>query len=625
MLTLALTSRAKVQRIYAPTPWWQHGKPIEDMQLNEALAVLQAARSCDICAISITGGDPFAVPALLMPILKEISQSTTAWVSVSIQTFGVYAVTDQIWEYLCQCGPALTLVIELDTMDSATYKTIYGKDALKSVQTFIDNARMRNIHVRIRTVLTSLNKDAITHIVQYAKEKDCDMLLCDLATIMGKREPVDLFIPIATVQAIVTQNLQPAGFTANPGGFGLPIQMWHLSGNRLLGLQASSSSPLYHPACAMCQQMCANGGYPLLILPGMYVHLCNYNSNHVVPLGDNTIKNLSRVLSGFLGPFSTDTTSEDRRGGGIPSGATLHELISPVDQNNQQLKFAADAIDLSIDKEYRVLSPWRLGRGIDAWNLTRCSIRTQDRIWPLRKMPLSGIWVKPHTVVYSVSRETITVPSGYIGLVLGRATWARLGLQVCCDVAKIQSGRTGRVQFHLTNNNRMAIRILPYMFIAQIVFFPVTDAYPLKGEQYNEDEGVYSPVKGLNLQREIGPSVQFGRLIAIEKTGKKNILPALLQGENGSVDILKLAERFGLLRHSSRMSAAKKKTLANLTRDLIGPIVGLFGGMVVWFRTNLLWAGIVAFVIITVVLIVVIVIYWKTSNVQDDKGDKNAS
>ena len=82
-----------------------------------------------------------------------------------------------------------------------------------------------------------------------------------------------------------------------------------------------------------------------------------------------------------------------------------------------------------------------------------------------------GIKLNPNEVVLASTSELVRLPTNIAGLIIGRNSYARLGLQIA-DTANLKSpGHKGHITLHLCNLNPFPIRIYPGLRVCQIIFF----------------------------------------------------------------------------------------------------------------------------------------------------------
>lgn len=77
--------------------------------------------------------------------------------------------------------------------------------------------------------------------------------------------------------------------------------------------------------------------------------------------------------------------------------------------------------------------------------------------------------IEPGHMVLARSLETITMPSDVMGLVLGKSTYARLGLLV--NATPLEPDWKGTITLELSNTAHVPVRVWAGEGIAQILFF----------------------------------------------------------------------------------------------------------------------------------------------------------
>ncbi len=89
----------------------------------------------------------------------------------------------------------------------------------------------------------------------------------------------------------------------------------------------------------------------------------------------------------------------------------------------------------------------------------------------------SEIFLQPHSFVLGRSQEYIYLPSDILGLVSGKSSLARLGIQV--ETAYLlHPGHKGFVVLEISNHNSVPVRLKSGMLIAQLIFFKVPRVKP---------------------------------------------------------------------------------------------------------------------------------------------------
>lgn len=80
-----------------------------------------------------------------------------------------------------------------------------------------------------------------------------------------------------------------------------------------------------------------------------------------------------------------------------------------------------------------------------------------------------GFLIRPGEVVLTTSEEYINLPKSVLGLITGRSSYSRMGIEVHLTQDLNQPGHSGRVLLQIKNNAPFSIRLYPGMRIAQLL------------------------------------------------------------------------------------------------------------------------------------------------------------
>ena len=108
--------------------------------------------------------------------------------------------------------------------------------------------------------------------------------------------------------------------------------------------------------------------------------------------------------------------------------------------------------------------------------------------------------IPPHGFVLAETLETVEIPRNVLGIVVGKSTYARLGLVV--NVTPLEPEWRGRVTLELSNTAPVPIVVYPGEGICQCVFYRgeanCKTSYADKRGKYQDQAGVTLPiVKGV--------------------------------------------------------------------------------------------------------------------------------
>jgi dCTP deaminase len=115
--------------------------------------------------------------------------------------------------------------------------------------------------------------------------------------------------------------------------------------------------------------------------------------------------------------------------------------------------------------------------------------------WNVKRITANVIYLPPGEFMLCHSVETFTIPEDVIGIVVGKSTYARVGLIVNCT--PMEPGWTGQLTIELHNASQHQITVYANEGIAQVMFF--------RGERpaitYADKRGKYQGQVGVTLSR----------------------------------------------------------------------------------------------------------------------------
>lgn len=109
--------------------------------------------------------------------------------------------------------------------------------------------------------------------------------------------------------------------------------------------------------------------------------------------------------------------------------------------------------------------------------------------------PGEYLTVRPRQLVLGRIYEEFTLPPGYSGEIIGRSSFARMGLMIHCSDGFINPGWRGHMPLQLVNFNSSAIRVFPHLPICQLRLFKLdSPSQHIYGEseiqsKYMSDDG----------------------------------------------------------------------------------------------------------------------------------------
>lgn len=99
--------------------------------------------------------------------------------------------------------------------------------------------------------------------------------------------------------------------------------------------------------------------------------------------------------------------------------------------------------------------------------------------------------LQPNTAILARTNEYIKMPDNVTGIILGKSTYARLG--ILCNTTPLEAGWEGEVTLELRNLESRPVRLYINEGIAQILFYrgvPPTNTY---NGSYQKQKGVTLP------------------------------------------------------------------------------------------------------------------------------------
>lgn len=80
-----------------------------------------------------------------------------------------------------------------------------------------------------------------------------------------------------------------------------------------------------------------------------------------------------------------------------------------------------------------------------------------------------GIKIKPNEVVIAITKEWVRLPKNMCGLITGRSSFSRMGIEVQLTQDLHQPGHDAQILLQIKNNSPFSIRLYPNMRIAQLM------------------------------------------------------------------------------------------------------------------------------------------------------------
>lgn len=97
--------------------------------------------------------------------------------------------------------------------------------------------------------------------------------------------------------------------------------------------------------------------------------------------------------------------------------------------------------------------------------------------------------LQPGETVLGATEELLYIPTDLLGLLDGKSSLARLGLNVHSTASMIQPGFKGQITLELSNQHKIPIVLRPQMLIAQIRFHQLSTTVSEYKGQYQHQHG----------------------------------------------------------------------------------------------------------------------------------------
>jgi dCTP deaminase len=156
---------------------------------------------------------------------------------------------------------------------------------------------------------------------------------------------------------------------------------------------------------------------------------------------------------------------------------TLEQLINnnTIGNNNvnidQKFQLGPCSVDLKLSR-YIAINKYKHFAFI-RWLFAPFDVKsTQESIPYLKEHVINvnkGYVMKPGELIYAHSIESVSMPNDKFGIVIGRSSYSRLGLEVNLTNILHQPGHNGVILFQIKNNSSFRVRIYAEMRIAQIL------------------------------------------------------------------------------------------------------------------------------------------------------------
>jgi dCTP deaminase len=156
----------------------------------------------------------------------------------------------------------------------------------------------------------------------------------------------------------------------------------------------------------------------------------------------------------------------------LPVGHSQRLVISPLVDARQ---IGTSTIDLRLGTEWEALRPYRFGALDPGEDPETAHELLQDGAdeFKLTAGQRHGAVLHPGELLLALTLEYLQLPTDLWGLLDGRSTWAREGLQVHATAGMVDAGFSGFLTLELQNTGRIPMVLYPGLRVAQLAFFPV--------------------------------------------------------------------------------------------------------------------------------------------------------
>ena len=183
----------------------------------------------------------------------------------------------------------------------------------------------------------------------------------------------------------------------------------------------------------------------------------------------------------------------------IITQSVMHGMITPFADSQKRVDASGNKVlsygVSSYGYDTRAAPEWKLCRSMSEFSYPSTNYldpkNHQDRLWEDTVYADSFI-IPPHGFALTRSVEYFKIPENVLCVVLGKSTYARLGVIV--NVTPLEPGWEGHITIEITNSTPLPVRVYGNEGIAQVLFFtgdhvpPIT--YADKGGKYQYQEGI---------------------------------------------------------------------------------------------------------------------------------------
>lgn len=157
----------------------------------------------------------------------------------------------------------------------------------------------------------------------------------------------------------------------------------------------------------------------------------------------------------------------------LPFGHQQRLVINPLVADRQ---LGTTTIDLRLGTEWEAMRSYRFGSldpGEDP-DVANELLRNGVDEFRLTAGQREGIVLHPGELLLALTLEYLKLPADLWGVLEGRSTWARQGLQVHATAGMVDAGFEGYLTLELQNTGRIPLVLYPGLRLAQMAFHPIT-------------------------------------------------------------------------------------------------------------------------------------------------------
>lgn len=156
-------------------------------------------------------------------------------------------------------------------------------------------------------------------------------------------------------------------------------------------------------------------------------------------------------------------------------------VVSPIVDRSQ---IGTTTVDLRLGTEWEAMRAYRfeaMDPGAES-STTNELLQASVEEFRLTAGQRRGLVLHPGELLLALTLEYLSLPEDLWGMLEGRSTWARQGLQVHASAGMIDCGFSGYLTLELQNMSRIPIVLYPGLRVAQMAFFPISSdiAYSYK-------------------------------------------------------------------------------------------------------------------------------------------------